>query len=156
LVLDGTTAANSYAVRINQMYRRRMSACCDNPAKLIGEQSERRSTESFRSFSRRYFNTTYKPLKMRSWQTVICLHPEREENTKCGVYRSVCLGFEIVLPTGAEFPVCPNHVKLTTRMVSQLVSNLSKLVAKCVTTDIRKFISPTTYIDAALPPGQPC
>ena len=37
-----------------------------------------------------------------------------EENTRFGVYWSVCCGVEIVLAEGMTFPHCPNHPKLTT------------------------------------------
>lgn len=37
-----------------------------------------------------------------------------EENTRFGVYKNVCCGFEIVIGKGLEFPDCPNHPKLTT------------------------------------------
>ena len=35
-------------------------------------------------------------------------------NLKFGVYKSVCCGAKIVINSGAAFPDCPNHQKLTT------------------------------------------
>jgi hypothetical protein len=37
-----------------------------------------------------------------------------EANQKFGIYKSVCCGAEIVINSGATFPDCPNHLKLTT------------------------------------------
>jgi hypothetical protein len=37
-----------------------------------------------------------------------------ENNTKFGVYRSLCSGAEIVMSAGSTFPDCPTHPKLTT------------------------------------------
>ena len=37
-----------------------------------------------------------------------------EINTKFGVYKTLCCGFEIAISEGAEFPDCPNHARLTT------------------------------------------
>jgi hypothetical protein len=42
------------------------------------------------------------------------MHQNGEKNTKFGVYRSLCCGFEFVIAEGATFPDCPNHPKLTT------------------------------------------
>ena len=37
-----------------------------------------------------------------------------EANSKFGVYKAVCCGAEIVVNSGAVFPDCPNHQRLTT------------------------------------------
>jgi hypothetical protein len=37
-----------------------------------------------------------------------------EINTDFGVYKSLCCEAEIVIPSGAAFPDCPNHSRLTT------------------------------------------
>jgi hypothetical protein len=37
-----------------------------------------------------------------------------EINQQFGIYKSVCCGAEIVINSGAAFPDCPNHRKLTT------------------------------------------
>jgi hypothetical protein len=37
-----------------------------------------------------------------------------ETNRKLGFYKNLCCGKEIVVPTGNEFPACPNHPGLTT------------------------------------------
>jgi hypothetical protein len=34
-----------------------------------------------------------------------------EQNSKFGVYKSLCCGAEIVITEGTTFPNCPNHPK---------------------------------------------
>jgi len=36
------------------------------------------------------------------------------KNTKFGVYKTVCCGYEIVIGAGITFPDCPKHLKLPT------------------------------------------
>jgi hypothetical protein len=37
-----------------------------------------------------------------------------EINENFGVYMAACCGAEIVITAGVEFPMCPNHTRLTT------------------------------------------
>jgi len=37
-----------------------------------------------------------------------------ERNTRPGVYKNLCCGVQIVIPDGAIFPDCQNHVNLPT------------------------------------------
>ena len=37
-----------------------------------------------------------------------------EINQKFGIYKTVCCGAKVVINSGAAFPDCPNHPKLTT------------------------------------------
>jgi hypothetical protein len=36
-----------------------------------------------------------------------------EKNTLFGVFKSACCGAEIVIRTGAVFPLCPNHPQVS-------------------------------------------
>jgi hypothetical protein len=53
-----------------------------------------------------------------------------EKNTKFGVYRTLCCGFEIVITEGSNFPDCPKHPKLTTNwkpVVDEVIRHASAL-----------------------------
>jgi hypothetical protein len=52
-------------------------------------------------------------------------------NASFGVYRSLCCDAEIVISTGAVFPDCPNHPKLSTvwrSVVEEDVRHISEIM----------------------------
>jgi len=54
-----------------------------------------------------------------------------EVNPQFAVYRSSCCGLEIVLPTGALFPDCPNHPHLPLQWVwVEAVNQVKKTAAR--------------------------
>jgi hypothetical protein len=49
-----------------------------------------------------------------------------EVNLKCGVYRNLCCGEEIVIHEGAAFPDCSQHANLTTIWKPQMNESLTR------------------------------
>ena len=53
-----------------------------------------------------------------------------EINIHFGVYKSLCCDAEIVIPSGAVFPECPNHSRLTTvwrSLVNDKIPHVSEI-----------------------------